>query len=178
MRKAGCIGISYGVESGSQKILNNMNKGITVEQAKNALKWTRKARIPIQLNLILGYIGENKGTIMETEAFIQETLPDFLQVNPMMALVDTEFIKLALENNWIDNDLDWKTNLISPYKKLKNYKPYDYNLWSEMRKMHKMLHSNPKWWINIIKTLIWNKELILPVIGTFLNKSNSIKIFK
>ncbi len=41
MKKAGCIGISFGVESGSNKILNLMNKKITVELSKKVLKWTR-----------------------------------------------------------------------------------------------------------------------------------------
>ena len=49
MRKAGCIGISYGVESGSQKILDAMNKGIKIEQAK---QWTEKDI----LNLNVGYV--------------------------------------------------------------------------------------------------------------------------
>jgi len=176
MRKAGCIGISFGVESGSQTILDNMNKGITVEQAKNALKLTRKAHIPIQLNLILGYIGENRKTLMETEAFVREILPEFLQINPMLALVDTEFIDLAIKNGWLNKSVDWKTNLTSPYKKLKNYKPYDLHLWKEIVKLNKLLHRDPYWWLTIMKTIVWNPKLILPLIGIYFNKSQSINI--
>ncbi|MFX1445456.1 MAG: B12-binding domain-containing radical SAM protein [Promethearchaeota archaeon] len=176
MRRAGCIGISYGIESGSQIILNNMNKNITVDQAKKALKWTREAHIPIQLNLILGYIGENEKTLRETQLFVRETLPEFIQANPLLALVDTEFIDLAIKNGWLSKNVDWKTNLISPYKKLNNYKPYELKLWKEISKINKILHSNIQWWIVIIKTLIWNPKLILPIIGIFLKKSQSIKI--
>ncbi|CAD6491085.1 MAG: Radical SAM superfamily protein [Candidatus Argoarchaeum ethanivorans] len=102
MRKGGCIGISYGVESGSQKILNNMNKGNTVEQAKNALIWTRKAHIPIQLNLILGFIGEDVETLKETESFVRATLPETLQIGIINAKPGTEFTKLAIENKWAE----------------------------------------------------------------------------
>ena len=75
MHRGGCIGISYGVESGSQKILNSMNKGNTVKQAQNALIWTRKAHIPIQLNLILGFIGEDEETLNETRSLVRTSMP-------------------------------------------------------------------------------------------------------
>ncbi len=177
MKRAGCIGISYGIESGSQTILDNMNKGIKVEQAKKALKWTRKAHIPIQLNLIFGYIGETRKTLKETEMFVRETLPEFIQVNPMLALTDTEFINLAIKSGWLSENIDWKTNLTVPYKKLNNYKPYELSLWKEIVYLNKILHSDIKWWITIIKTLIWNPKLILPIIGIFLKKSESINLF-
>ena len=74
MRKAGCIGIAYGIESGSQEILNAMNKGIDIEQAKKAFKWTRDSKILIQVNLILGYVGESQKTLKETENFIKRPI--------------------------------------------------------------------------------------------------------
>lgn len=176
MRKAGCIGISYGVESASQKILNLMNKGITVKQARNALKWTRKAHIPSQLNLILGYIGENENTLKETEFFIKSTLPEFLQITKMTALADTEFARLAYEKGWLSENSDWKQNLIIRSKILKNYQPYSLNIGKEMRKMHKILYYNPKWWITSFITLINNPILIPPVIGTFIKRMFDKKI--
>jgi len=43
MKKSGCVAIGYGIESGSQKILDNMNKKITVEQITNAMTWAKEA---------------------------------------------------------------------------------------------------------------------------------------
>jgi radical SAM superfamily enzyme YgiQ (UPF0313 family) len=102
MRKSGCIGISYGVESGSQKILNSMKKGHTVEQAKNALILTRKVHIPAQCNLILRYISEDEHTFRETESFVRTTLPSTLQINIINAKPETEFTRLVFENKWAD----------------------------------------------------------------------------
>ena len=164
MRKGGCIGISYGVESGSQKILNNMNKGNTVKQAKNALIWTRKAHIPIQLNLILGFIGEDEGTLKETESFIRATLPETLQIGIINAKPGTEFTKLAIENKWTHEEMNWKQHLAIGLE-LKNYEPFNLDLDNERMKLRKILHYNPKWWINSMTTLIRNRELILPAIG-------------
>ena len=114
MKRAGCIGIAYGVESGSQNILNSMNKGITISQARNSLTMTRRAKIPIQLNLIIGYIGETNETLEETRTFVKEILPDTLQITKMMALDGTEFLKIAIKNKWIKNNLDWKTKSVQP----------------------------------------------------------------
>ncbi len=66
MKNAGCIGLGYGVESGSQKILNNMNKKISVEQIEFALCYTSKIKIPIKVQLIFGYPGEDETTVQET----------------------------------------------------------------------------------------------------------------
>jgi len=170
MRRAGCIGISYGVESGSQRILNAMNKGITIEQAKKALMWTRKAHIPIQLNLILGYIGENAKSINETEMFIKSALPEFLQVTKMMALNDTEFNKLALEKGWINESTNWNEIMKSTKKKIINYKPFNLDLWGERKKLYRMLYYNPKWWFIVINTLLRNHNLLLPMIGTLVTR--------
>ena len=42
MKRGGCRGIAFGIESGSQKVLDNANKGITVKQSEKAIKLLRK----------------------------------------------------------------------------------------------------------------------------------------
>ena len=169
MRKGGCIEISYGVESGSQKILNSMNKGITVGQAKNALIWTRKAHIPIHLDIILGFIGEDEETLKETESFVRSTLPEELQINIITAKPGTEFTKLAVENKWTDENLNWE-QILTRGLKLKSYEPFNLNLNTERIKIKKMLYFNPKWWIVNINSLIRNHELFLPIMGMHLRR--------
>ncbi len=177
MKAAGCIGISYGVESGSNKILNAMKKSINANQAKNALNWTREALIPIQLNLILGYIGENEDTLRETESFIRQTLPEILQISIIMAMNGTEFTNLAVKKNWITNNLSWKQKITDLRLDKNRYKPYQLNLLKEIKKMYHILYLNPRWWINNIRTMVNNPQLILPVLGILLNRTKSIKIF-
>lgn len=72
MRSAGCKAIYYGVESGSQQILNAMNKNATVDQTKRAIKLTREARIDPKIYLMIGMIGETEKTIQETVNFCRE----------------------------------------------------------------------------------------------------------
>ncbi len=73
MKQAGCVAVGYGIESGSQTILNAMNKKATVEQARNALRDTVKAgMIPI-VQMMYGYPGETRETLLETIDFFKST---------------------------------------------------------------------------------------------------------
>ena len=154
-----------------------MNKGITVETAEKALKWTREANIPIQLNLIFGYLGETKKTLKESEMFVRKTLPFMLQIAPFLALEGTEFMNIAVQNGWINETYDWKMNLKLAYKNLINYEPYNLNIRDEMKNFRKLLYYNPKWWFFNFKTLIRNYKLILPMIGVLTKRTQSINIF-
>lgn len=66
IKATNCVGLGYGVESGSQKILNNMNKGITVKQTESAMKHTRQLKIPMKVQLMFGYPGEDETSVQET----------------------------------------------------------------------------------------------------------------
>lgn len=72
MAEVGCVWIGYGIESGSQKILNGMNKKARVEQAKKAIINTRKAGIFPNTTFIFGYPGETRETIQKTIDFKRE----------------------------------------------------------------------------------------------------------
>jgi radical SAM superfamily enzyme YgiQ (UPF0313 family) len=72
MAEVGCIWIGYGIESGSQKILDAMNKRATVRQAKQAIIHTRNAGIFPNTTFIFGYPGETVETIQETIDFKKE----------------------------------------------------------------------------------------------------------
>lgn len=69
MAEVGCVWIGYGIESGSQKILDAMNKKATVEQARMAIDHTRNAGIYPNTTFIFGYPGETIESIQETIDF-------------------------------------------------------------------------------------------------------------
>jgi radical SAM superfamily enzyme YgiQ (UPF0313 family) len=71
MKKAGCDYAIIGVESGSQKILNLMRKGYTINIVERCLKNFHNAGIMTHVNLIVGFPGENEKTIKETLDFIK-----------------------------------------------------------------------------------------------------------
>ncbi|MDA8326258.1 MAG: radical SAM protein [Nitrospiraceae bacterium] len=73
MKSAGCVWVGFGIESGSQKILDNIKKGVTVSQAKNALALCKKASMDYTISLMIGNVGENEETAAETVRFVEET---------------------------------------------------------------------------------------------------------
>lgn len=72
MAEVGCVWIGYGIESGSQEILDAMNKKANVREAKAAIQNTRKAGIYPNTTFIFGYPGESLRTIQDTIDFKKE----------------------------------------------------------------------------------------------------------
>ena len=74
-RRAGVWNIFYGVESGSQAMLDRMKKGVTVDEIKRAVRMTHEAGIETQCSFIVGLPGETWDTLRETGELINETKP-------------------------------------------------------------------------------------------------------
>jgi radical SAM superfamily enzyme YgiQ (UPF0313 family)/MoaA/NifB/PqqE/SkfB family radical SAM enzyme len=72
LRKSGCSWISYGIESGSQRVLDAMNKRFSLDLARRVLHDTREAGIPQQVNFMFGLPTETKEESRQTLQFMQE----------------------------------------------------------------------------------------------------------
>ncbi len=72
MRTSGCVSVSYGIESGSEKILEAMSKRATIAQAKEAIRNTREAGLRCPVSFMIGYPGETRETVMETVEFCKD----------------------------------------------------------------------------------------------------------
>ncbi|WP_321778437.1 B12-binding domain-containing radical SAM protein [Sulfurimonas sp.] len=71
MKKAGCWEISFGLESGSDFMLDEMKKSQKVSTSIKAVNWTHDAGIRVKGLLMLGYPGESQQTIEETKEFVK-----------------------------------------------------------------------------------------------------------
>ena len=89
MRRAGCRMIIVGYESGSQAILNGVNKGTTVEQNLSFAKRARKAGLLVHGCFMAGNPGETKETLSATLKMAIELSPDTAQFFPIMAYPGT-----------------------------------------------------------------------------------------
>jgi len=76
MRDAGCVSVWFGVESGSQKVLNAMHKGITLEQTIHVFDWIREVGLKPAPNVILGFPGETRESAWVTIKFVEKISPD------------------------------------------------------------------------------------------------------
>jgi len=78
MKKAGCVGLGFGIESGNQQILDDIKKGIKLETVQKAFNLCKKAGIESFAFFIFGLPGETKETILETIKFMKKLpLDDF-----------------------------------------------------------------------------------------------------
>ena len=84
MSRAGCIHMGFGIESGSQRILDEMNKGVTVEQAADAMRLAGRYFRTTRGSFIYGMPGENKESIGETIGWCASLhiKPGFYHLNP------------------------------------------------------------------------------------------------
>jgi radical SAM superfamily enzyme YgiQ (UPF0313 family) len=114
MRSSGCIGVSYGVESGVEEILKNMKKGATAEQARVAVKQTKEAGIEVLTHIILGLPGETMETIKETIKYVKELDPDYAQFYCAIPFPKTELEEMGKKNGWITTDDYAKYELNQP----------------------------------------------------------------
>ncbi|MGC9333705.1 MAG: B12-binding domain-containing radical SAM protein, partial [Anaerolineae bacterium] len=91
LREAGCIRIAFGAESGSQKVLDAMNKGTRVEQIRRATELCRSFGIEIYFYIMLGYPGEEWPDILKTVDLLKDTRPDQFSSTVAYPLPSTEF---------------------------------------------------------------------------------------
>jgi anaerobic magnesium-protoporphyrin IX monomethyl ester cyclase len=76
MKEAGCISVWFGVESGSQQVLDAMKKGITPELTTKVFGWVRELSLKPIPNVILGFPGETKESAWKTIKFVEKISPD------------------------------------------------------------------------------------------------------
>jgi hopanoid biosynthesis associated radical SAM protein HpnJ len=90
-----------GYESGNQKILHNIKKGMRVDWAKRFTRDCHELGITVHGTFILGLPGETKETIEETMRFAREINPHTIQVSLAAPYPGTFLYKQALENGWL-----------------------------------------------------------------------------
>jgi len=140
MKEAGCVSLYYGMESGSPKILEIMEKKAGLEDNIKAAQWTREAGIFTIFQMILGMPGEDSKTIAETTEFLKAVTQDCYQtprslmsLNYIQALPGTAVYEYARHKGLIGKSLqDEEAYLITisdidaaDDTKMPNYTDYD-----------------------------------------------------
>ncbi|MGB2867324.1 MAG: radical SAM protein [Bacteroidota bacterium] len=112
LREAGCETVWVGAESGSQKVLDAMEKGTTVEQIYRATSLLRRNGIRTGFFLQFGYPGEDRDDILKTIGMVKDCMPDEIGISVSYPLPGTKFYErvknqLAGKQNWaVSQDLD------------------------------------------------------------------------
>jgi radical SAM superfamily enzyme YgiQ (UPF0313 family) len=128
--------ISYGVESGSDKILRNLNKGITVEDIKRAVFLSKKYGIRSIAYMIVGSPGEDRNTIRESIRLIQRIKPDYVLYNvlapdPASELYRKAAMKNASLNNFYSDAVFFDANPRWPLYETPEFTKDDIEYWTK-----------------------------------------------
>ena len=97
MKKAGCDFISYGIESGSPRILQRMRKNTSLEKHFVAVAATKKVGIRYQAYFVFGHIGETPNEVGESINLIIKLNPQLLGIGVMVPWPGTEVYECAVE---------------------------------------------------------------------------------
>jgi len=154
LAESGADTVWVGAESGSQKILDAMDKGTTVEQIHSATKLLKSKGIKTAFFLQFGYLGEQKEDIQKTIDMVLELLPDDIGISVSYPLPGTVFYEkvkdeLKTKANWTDSD-----DLALMFRS--TYPPQFY------KKLHRYVHKvyRKKQGINAIKNLFLKPKTI------------------
>ncbi|HCJ42029.1 MAG TPA: hypothetical protein DHV89_11570 [Ruminococcus sp.] len=106
-KRMGIFHLSFGVESGSQKILNLMNKGTKVEDIRHSIKLAKEYGMKCRVYLIAGYPGETIETLDETISLIKEVKPDDVSVYPLIPYPGTPLFANPSKYGIVNIDKDF-----------------------------------------------------------------------
>jgi anaerobic magnesium-protoporphyrin IX monomethyl ester cyclase len=101
MHDAGCIAVWLGVESGSEVILDAMNKGIKLEQTRRAYKTAHEVGLMTIANVVIGFPGETEQTAKATINFVKELNPDDVGFYVATPYPGTPMYEQVKKNGWL-----------------------------------------------------------------------------
>jgi anaerobic magnesium-protoporphyrin IX monomethyl ester cyclase len=112
LASSGCESVWMGAESGSQKILDAMDKGTTVKEIYESTRLLKKHNIKTCFFLQFGYTGETKTEINKTIQMVRDLMPDDIGISVSYPLPGTKFYdrvqsQMKKKHNWeISDDLE------------------------------------------------------------------------
>jgi radical SAM superfamily enzyme YgiQ (UPF0313 family) len=113
MAAAGCNRIQYGVESGTERVLGILNKGISLDQVHHALEWTRRAGIQTYADFMIGAPGETREEILATIELARRLDLDYVHFSIVMPLPKTVLYIKALQQGVLPRDV-WRDYVLQP----------------------------------------------------------------
>lgn len=158
MKKAGCIRVAFGVETGSERIMKIIDKRLDFNKVRKAFELCRKVGIESTGFFILGLPGENRETMQETINFAKELNPTFAQFTTLTPFVGTRVYDLIKKEGKILED--WNVKFSGHFDKSEKFRLGEVTpeLLLEMRKKaYREFYFRPSYLINNLRprNLCW-----------------------
>ena len=151
MKKAGCYETGFGIESGSDRVLEFIKKSITKDMVRQGVKWAKEAGIDVRGFFMIGFPTETKEEILETIDFAKELDVDVAQFMVSTPFPGTEMWEIAKQYGKVNDD-DWSSFTFYAPEKM----PFSSNLLSDdellslYKKAYKSFYLRPKFMIKQI----------------------------
>jgi len=150
MKKAGCVLINFGYESGSPEILKASKKGVSAEKMTEVVNLCREQNINIRSFCLVNLPGENKETLKESAKFIIQNNLNVPHINVPIPYPGTELAEMVSCTSWQEalertGKVNTKMNPETAEKILKNY------IWQG--RFGRFYFITPKFWFHIFKIL-------------------------
>lgn len=113
LKRAGCVAVHYGVESGSESILKRLNKGIEIARVREVFKLTKKIGLETLAYFMLGNPGETRTDIDRSLALALDLQPDMLHLTIFTPFPATRLYQEALDTGLIREDV-WRCFALHP----------------------------------------------------------------
>lgn len=115
-KRSGCQRIHFGIETGTDSGLQELKKGITVEQITNVFSWCRKLRIKTIADFIIGLPFEKtKEDVLKNVSRLIRFSPDYAQFNILQPVPGSEIYRIGVSRGIIDPRA-WEEFVRSPYE--------------------------------------------------------------
>lgn len=109
LKKAGCVGISIGIESGSERMLKIIDKGVDLEKVQSAFELLYKYDIPSGANFIIGFPEEKKEDIEKTFSLMQRIKTVNINFNIFEPIPGSQLLNDCQNMGIVPKDIDWRT---------------------------------------------------------------------
>lgn len=102
MARAGAVGFYFGVESGSQRLLDFLKKEITVQQIRNAFRWSHEFGIKTAASVIVGVPTETTEELQTTMTLLDEIKPTVTWMNIFTGIPHSKLLDYAIANGYVE----------------------------------------------------------------------------
>ncbi|RJP29002.1 MAG: radical SAM protein [Candidatus Omnitrophota bacterium] len=107
MRRAGCYGLNFGVESGNQGVLDDVQKNIKLPVAEEIVASAKREGFLVLCSFMIGLPKDDKETVRQTIEFSIKLNPHIAQYCITTPFPGTDLYRQAKEKGWLDNVRDW-----------------------------------------------------------------------
>jgi len=155
-KKAGCVRIHYGVESGVPEILKRIGKGTKTEMVRKAIMLSRECGIEVSSNIMIGLPGESPDKTEETIRFLLSLKTNYVQAAVFTPYPETPLYKEGIEKGLLPGDY-WREFALRPKS---SFEPYIWpefytreTVFDKLRALYRRFYLRPSFVIKYISSI-------------------------